>query len=227
MWTDDAVRRVREALASSGMLDRTVMILGSDHGETFGEHSVHGHARNVLTPVVWVPLVIRLPFTVEPVRIAAQVRNVDLAPTILEIAGLPVPEGFEGASLLPLMTGAEESVDRANYAALGVPVFPDASMQTALSTGAWTYARNEPARADDPEAVESRARAPGAEYLFDRTVDPAENVNLATLEAARAARMRGELDAHLSVDAPDEVLEKGVRIDPGIAEKLRAMGYLQ
>jgi arylsulfatase A-like enzyme len=227
LWTDDALRRIREALEDAGTLDRTVLILASDHGETFGEHGVHGHARNVLTPVVWVPLVMRLPFPVEPVRVAAQVRNVDIAPTILELAGVPAPESFEGVSLLPLVLGAEDPTDRPSYSALGVPLFPDASVQTALSTGDWTYARNEPPKEDDPKAYESRAVAPGAEFLFDRSVDPVENVNLLELEDARAAELRAAMDAHLDGAAEEGVLEKGVRIDPGIADRLRAMGYLR
>jgi phosphoglycerol transferase MdoB-like AlkP superfamily enzyme len=136
-WVDDAVRRVREKLAAAGYGERTVMVFAADHGETFGEHGVHGHARNVLTPVVWVPLIFRFPFAVEPVRIAAQVPNVDLAPTLLELAGVPIPPSFEGRSLVPLLVGAETGADRASYAALGVPLFPDASIQAAVSDGAW------------------------------------------------------------------------------------------
>jgi arylsulfatase A-like enzyme len=226
-WVDDAAERVRKKLAATGDLGKTVVVLGADHGETFGEHGVHGHARNVLTPVVWVPLVFRFPFPVEPpVRVATQVRNVDVAPTLLELAEVPVPDGFEGTSLVPLMTGAREKRDRPSYAALGVPLFPDASVQTAICDGEWTYARNATAPTDDPEAYEGKAVAPGAEFLFDRRVDRGENANLMAREAADARRMAALLDAHLA--AEDEgVVEKGVRIDPSIAERLREMGYLR
>jgi arylsulfatase A-like enzyme len=225
-WVDDTVRRVREKLAAADHLGRTVIAFAADHGETFGEHGVHGHARNVLTPVVWVPLVFRLPFRVEPVRIATQVRNVDLAPTLLDLAGLPVPPSFEGSSLVPLLTGAAAEPDRPSYAGLGVPLFPDASVQTAVSDGAWTYARNATPPEGDEKAYEGRAVAPGAEYLFDRRIDPGENVNLVEREVAEAVRMRRLLDRHLA-DAPAGVVETGVRIDPGIADRLRAMGYLR
>ena len=70
-----SVERIRRRLEEAGHLDRTVLIFASDHGETFGENRVHGHARNVLTPVVWVPLVIRFPFRVEPIRVRSQVRS--------------------------------------------------------------------------------------------------------------------------------------------------------
>jgi arylsulfatase A-like enzyme len=226
-WVDDAVGRVRAKLSAAGVLDETVLVLASDHGESFGEHGIHGHARNVLTPVVWVPLVLRLPFPVEPpVRVATQVRNVDLAPTLLELVGVGVPEPFEGRSLLPLVTGAGPAEDRPSFAALGVPLFPDASVQSAVTDGSWTYARNATAPADDPDAYEGKAVAPGAEFLFDRRVDPGENVNLAGREPAAAARMRALLDAHLA-DPGQGVVESGVRINPDIAERLRAMGYLR
>jgi arylsulfatase A-like enzyme len=203
------------------------MVFAADHGETFGEHGVHGHARNVLTPVVWVPLVLRFPFAVEPAaRIETQVRNVDIAPTLLDLAGIPIPEDFEGASLVPLLTGTATEPDRSSYAGLGVPLFPDASVQTAVSDGNWTYARNATAPEDDEAAYEDRAVAPGAEYLFDRRVDPGENVNLVARETAETERLRALLDAHLA-EGDAGVVEEGVRIDPGIAGRLRAVGYLR
>ncbi len=225
-WVDVTIARIREALDDAGLLDRTLLILASDHGETFGEHGVHGHARNVLTPVVSVPLVFRFPFRVEPpVRVAVQVRNVDIAPTLLELAGVPIPESFEGHSLVPLLTGAE-GADRPAYAALGVPLFADASVQTAMSNGRWTYARNAEAPEGDEEAYEARAADPGAELLFDRRLDPGENVNLITREPLEASRMRAFLDDHLA-QGEAGVVTRGARIDPEIAERLRAMGYLR
>ncbi len=226
-WVDDAIRRVREKLTATGHLEHTIVVFAADHGETFGEHGVHGHARNVLTPVVWVPLVFRFPFRVESVRIATQVRNVDIAPTLLDLAGIPASGSFEGTSLVPLLTGEAAEPDRPSYAALGVPLFPDASVQTAASDGAWTYARNAPPEEDDENAARRfQPVAPGAEFLFDRRVDPGENVNLIAREPAQTERMRELLDRHLTQEGAG-VVERGVRIDPGIADRLRAMGYLQ
>ena len=221
-WVDDAVERVREKLDDAGLLDNTVMLFAADHGETFGEHGVHGHARNVLTPVVWVPLVFRFPFRTEEVRISTQVRNIDIAPTLLQLAKIEIPPSFEGESLLPLIAAAgngssEIATDRPNYPALGTPLFPNANVQKALSDGAWTYARNVDQKDD---AGKQR------DFLYDRGVDPVENVNLIELEAEMAERMRARLDEHLALDPVDGVLEQGVRIDPKIAAGLRAMGYL-
>lgn len=226
-WVDDTLERVRDLLEWRGLLDQTIIVLDADHGETFGEHGIYGHARNVLTPVVWVPLVIRFPFPIERVRVACQVRNVDLAPTILEMLGLAIPESFEGRSLLSLVSGAETESDRVAYARLGFPLFPDSSVQSALHDGNWTYAKNADAPDGEPDSYAARAVAPGAEFLFDRRLDPGENVDLTDLEPEQAARMRSELAKHLATAPAAEVRATNVRIDPGIAERLRAMGYLQ
>jgi hypothetical protein len=108
-----------------------------------------------------------------------------------------------------------------------VTLFPDASVQTALTTGTWTYARNAPPVEGEPDSYASRAVDPGKEFLFDRSVDPGENVNLIDLESRRAAELQAQLDRHLAQSPVEDVKEEDVRIDPAIAERLRAMGYLQ
>ena len=216
-WVDDAISRVREKLERAGRLERAVLVLASDHGEAFGENGRVGHARNVLSAVLWVPLVLRFPFPIEPVRIATQVRNLDVAPTLLELAGVPVPAGFEGRSLLPLVTGAApESEHRETFAALGEPLYPDAAIQESVTDGHWTFARNL-----GPKERE------GEEFLFDRSIDPGENVNLIAREPVEAARRRAELDRYHASGVRPETLETDVRIDPGIEQRQRAMGYLQ
>ena len=214
-WDDDAVARIRQKLDDAGLLDRTVMVFASDHGEAFGEHGKQGHARNTLTATLRTPLVIRFPFPIEPIRISTQVRNIDIAPTLLELAGVAPPAVFQGRSLLPLLTAAEPGEDRVTYAGLGTPLYMDSSIQASVSDGHWTYARNLP-----------RDHHPG-EFLFDRSVDPGENVNLIEREPEQARRMRQLLDAQLQADPVPGVLLQDVRIDPQIAERLRAMGYLK
>ena len=214
-WDDDALERVRRKLDDAGLLDRAVILFASDHGEAFGENGKMGHAKNVLTSTLNTPLLIRFPFPVEPIRVKSQVRNIDIAPTLLDLAGLSIPPGFEGRSLLPLLSDPEGEEDRVSFAGLGTPLYPDASIQVSMTDGTWTYARNvEPDR--NP-----------VEFLFDRSVDPAENVNLLSREPKQAERMRKAMDACLEAKPAVGVLETGVRIDPNIADRLRAMGYLR
>jgi arylsulfatase A-like enzyme len=215
LWVDDGLRRVRLLLEANGFLDDTIVVVASDHGETFGENGRTGHARNVLSAVLHVPLVIRLPFAVAPIRVPGQVRMIDLAPTLLELAGVPVPADFEGTSLLPAArtAGSAPEGDRTNFAALGTKLYPDATAQVSATDRSWTFARN--------------LDGASGELLFDRSIDPNENVNLIAREAAEAARWRERLDAHLAPDPRAQVRESGVRIDPEIERRLRAMGYLR
>jgi choline-sulfatase len=211
-WLDDVVERLRDELEEADLAENTVMIFASDHAEAFGENQKHGHAQNVLTPVLHVPLVIRLPFAIEPVRVHTQVRNLDIAPTILELVGLPIPASFQGESLLPLIMSGETAPDRVTYASLGAPIMRGAVEQVSVSDGSWTMARNL-----DEE---------GKELLFDREIDPLEDANIVSLEPQEAARMRSLLDAHLAMEPNIEIRESDVRINPVIAERLRALGYL-
>ncbi len=216
-WVDDALRRIRESLDDSDHGRDTVVVLTSDHGEEFGEHGVTGHARNVLTTAVWVPLVIRLPFAADAVRVSTQVRSIDLAPTLLDLAGVPRPASFEGVSLLPLVVESSGGAqpDRSSFAALGVPLFRDAAVQEALNDGDWSYARNQ------------GSEGAFTEFLFDRRLDPEEQVNLVRREEQEAARLRSLLDEHRRKPPRDSVRSEDVRIDPSIARRLRAMGYLE
>jgi arylsulfatase A-like enzyme len=212
-WVDEALKHVREMLDRRGMLEDTVLVLASDHGEAFGENQTYGHAVNVHSPVLRVPLVIRLPFDAPARRVPTQVRNVDIAPTLLELAGAPIPESFEGASLVPLMSGPEPEEDRPSYASLKAHIVRSSKLQIAVNDGSWTLVRN---LEGDQE-----------ERLFDLAVDPREDANLTDLEPDRAEPMRQMLDAHEQVGARAGVKRKEVRIDPAIAERLRAVGYLQ
>jgi arylsulfatase A-like enzyme len=212
-WMDDVLERLQERFDRKGLSERMVIVFVSDHGEAFGENRAWGHARNVFTPVLKVPLLIRFPFAVEPLRVRTQVRNLDVAPTVLQLAGLPVPDSFEGESLLPLIAAPDTAADRPNFAALGAPVFKGVVEQISVNDGSWSLARN--------------LNEDGREFLFDRSVDPLEDANLLELEPAAAERMRAALDAHLAAGARPDTRATDVRIEPAIADRLRAMGYLQ
>jgi arylsulfatase A-like enzyme len=213
-WVDHVLERLRKNLDDRGLLGRTLLVFGSDHGEAFGENQRQGHAKNVLSAVVHVPLIVRLPFATEPIRIPAQARNLDVAPTLLELAGLEVPDAFQGQSLLASIVEPGASEDRVSFASLDERLFPDASIQKSVRGARWVYARN----LDASGGTE-------AEFLFDRDVDPREDVNLISVEKAHAERMRAQLDAHLAAPARTDTREADVRIDPALAEKLRALGY--
>jgi len=211
-WTDDLLKRLRRRLERDGVADRTIVVFASDHAETFGENQSYGHAVNVFSKVLHVPLIIRFPFVTALPPVRTQVRNVDIAPTLLDLAGIPAPPVFDGRSLLPLLESPGSEGDRESYASLGPPIMNNALVQTALNDGSWTMAKT--------------TDGSDQEHLYDRELDPEENANLIDLELEKAAEMRARLDAHLASETRQEVIESDVRIAPEISERLKALGYL-
>jgi arylsulfatase A-like enzyme len=109
-----------EELETLGLRDSTALAFLSDHGESWGERFAdkqdvqgvyHMHGATLYDEIVQVPLILSAPARLDPRVVYSQVRSVDLAPTLLELAGIPVGE-LDGESLLPLADGREEG-DRA------------------------------------------------------------------------------------------------------------------
>jgi arylsulfatase A-like enzyme len=102
---DDQVGRMLEALRETGQLDNTIVIFMSDHGELLGDHGVYLKGPFFYEPSVHVPLAISWPGHIPARRIDGLIELVDIAPTLLEAAGLDIWPGMQGRSLWPLLTG--------------------------------------------------------------------------------------------------------------------------
>ena len=107
--TDTLIGQLVEGLRESGLLERTIIVVSSDHGESFFEHGYMQHGPRVDDPVMRVPLIVRLPRGHPAHRsgrvVDTLVRTVDIAPTILDAVGVPAPAGLDGVSLLPAIRG--------------------------------------------------------------------------------------------------------------------------
>jgi choline-sulfatase len=104
-FVDYHVGRVLDALEKSLFYDRTVVIITSDHGEAFGEHGMIRHGFELWEELVRVPLIIRVP-GVAPRHVQTPRSAIDLAPTILDLCGVPGPppsdtDFLNGTSLVP------------------------------------------------------------------------------------------------------------------------------
>jgi arylsulfatase A-like enzyme len=82
----------------------TVLIVSADHGETFGEHGMYKHAFEVWEVLTRIPLLISGP-GIQARRIEQRRSHIDLAPTVLDLMGVPVPAEFQGKSLVPELRG--------------------------------------------------------------------------------------------------------------------------
>ena len=110
---DRGIGLVLEALEAAGRLDDTWIVLTSDHGEMLGDKSLLGKVV-MFRPSVQVPLVVRPPGGVQGWSTDAMVSHVDLAQTVLQIAGLDPEDADRGRSLLPVIDGHEDPADRSD-----------------------------------------------------------------------------------------------------------------
>lgn len=105
-WTDDHVGKILDGLERRGLLENTIVCVTSDHGTEFFEHGGKGHRRTLFDEVVRVPLILRWPAGVPSgVRMQAQSRSIDVAPTLLDLADLPLFPATYGMSLVPRFGG--------------------------------------------------------------------------------------------------------------------------
>ncbi len=112
---DDNAGRVMDALEKAGILDDTAVILSSDHGFFLGEWAFYNKML-MHEPSIRVPLAVRYPRSAKPGTVSDRMAlNLDIAPTVLELAGLKVPGWMQGSSLVPLMKGVSPSSWRKDW----------------------------------------------------------------------------------------------------------------
>ena len=112
---DDQFARLLVALEEKGIAENTVVIFTSDHGETLGDHGLMYKGCRFYEGLVRVPLIFRFPGFKSGHTSEALVELTDLSATLLELAGLEVPDYFQGRSLLPLLRGDASSKDHREF----------------------------------------------------------------------------------------------------------------
>jgi arylsulfatase A-like enzyme len=108
-FTDRHLGRLLSALDKSTLRKNTAVVLFADHGEAFGRHRLKGkrmyfHGQTLYNELLHVPLLFRVP-NLEPRVISDRVMLLDLAPTLLDMGRKPIPESFQGSSLVPYFFG--------------------------------------------------------------------------------------------------------------------------
>lgn len=173
---DRMTGRLVQRLEERGLADNTVIIYTSDNGFFLGEKGM-ADKWMMYEPSIRTPLVIHDPRRRRGVRRREMTLNLDLAPTMLALAGLEAPPHYQGRSLLPLMEGTS--------------VWPRHEMfyEHHFTQGV-VIPRCEGVRTEDWKYTRYLDSDPLYEELFHLTKDPDEMSNLAQTEGARAERMR-------------------------------------
>ncbi len=209
-YTDDLFANFLAQLERRGILDRTLVVVTSDHGTEFEEHGGVGHALGVYEEQVHVPLVFRHPRLAHGGRrVAGAAALIDVAPTILELLGVERPASFAGTSLAPQLGGG---------AGPGRPVFAEqlwGARQTLLRTDRMAWVQKDT----------------GIE-LYDVAADPHEQKNLAAERADVAAQGAKEIAAFRTACTKQAAALRTTDgrlppLDPERERTLRALGYLE
>jgi arylsulfatase A-like enzyme len=104
---DDGVGRLVVALEEHALLENTLLVFMSDNGSFFGEHGLSVERRFPYEESIKSPLVISHRAAIEPMRIDAFALSVDIAPTLMQAAGVEIPRSVQGRSLLPHALGKQ------------------------------------------------------------------------------------------------------------------------
>ena len=115
-YMDAAIQNILMALESLGILDDTIVVINSDHGETLYDHECYFDHHGIYDVTLHVPLIIRYPAKVPTgVRVPGYNQHKDLVPTLLELAEIPTEIAFDGRSLMPMIRGEEASHEAEFY----------------------------------------------------------------------------------------------------------------
>ncbi|MDX1414799.1 MAG: sulfatase [Candidatus Promineifilaceae bacterium] len=114
-------------LDENGVLENSIMIVTSDHGEMFGEHGKWVHANSLYEEVLRIPLLFRYPGMLAPGQVlTTPVHMMDIAPTLLDMIGIPVPDHMQGQSLLAIMQGRHAPASRPIFSEMPGETDPEA-----------------------------------------------------------------------------------------------------
>jgi arylsulfatase len=226
-YTDDGLKALVEKLVDLGVWENTLFVLTSDHGEEFFEHGVLGHGFSLYQEVVHVPLILRGPGVPAGKRLAAPVQILDLAATVLALAGTGVTDFGDGDSFHARLTGSEPAEGEVHF--LESEFGQDDTDHRAF---VFTGLRYGPFKLVLTEANQFFPPADprfGREALYDLGADPSERRNLFR-EVEHEALLEGLL-ARLRTHA-QFLQEEGFRdvppaaLTPEIEAGLRALGYI-
>ncbi len=183
-----------------------VWVLASDHGEGFLEHGDIKHCRAPYDEQVKTPLILRARDLKPGQRVARAVSNLDIAPTLLELLGLPVPPSFEGQSLVPWLSpeGAVNESEALSFSAQGaVRIVTDGRYKLHFD-------------------LEQRSAR-----LFDLAADPRELVDVASSQPGELRRLTRFLYERLVAVEGSMNPERSLALGEEAEKRLKALGYLQ
>jgi arylsulfatase A-like enzyme len=206
-YLDEHLGQLFDWLRDEGLYDDALIVLTADHGEEFQEHGGWWHGQTLYQEQIAVPLIVKLPGNAQAGSVVTDLtRSLDIAPTILDVVGVPAPDAMMGQSLVgdaepPAYAFAEEDHEGNVLHTLRTPTH-----KLIL------------ANADNPRGLPT-------EELFDLSADPREQQNLFAAQAEQAQALRQVLREVVTVALERAVAGEVGDLDASLQEKLRDLGY--
>jgi choline-sulfatase len=204
---DAAVGKLIAALRTAKLYDDALIIIASDHGQSLGAHGEETHGVFLYDETVHVPLLLKFPQNQNAgKRLTARARLVDVAPAILEIAGVPIPSQMQGQSLLRI---ARANADQPVYS---ISNFPQQAFGWS-PLESWRAGKYLYIKAPKPE-------------LYDLSADPSAMHNLAQTSKATLETIAGQLDAFDRRFSDPGNTSTGSDLTSSERQKLASLGYV-
>lgn len=201
---DEGLKEIMTHLEARDLLDETILVVTSDHGESFYEHGRVKHCQTLYDTEIRVPLWIRVPGVSTAGRSPANAPLVDLPPTLLDLLGLPAFEEHEGRSLRPWIEDPLAPSDGYAYSAY--------SVYRSVVDGRYKLI--------------SSVRSKSEDRLYDLEADPGETQSLHDTERRLLHRLRRELaDWMTQTEGGKDARQKQQEADE-IEKELRSVGYI-
>jgi len=215
-FMDAEIKRLLDGLKQTGLYDNTLIVVTADHGEALGERDDLNHPASVHQELVRIPLLIKYPrsFSAAPGQwVDGAVSGVDLMPTMLDVAGIPIQGNLQGRSLrnwgaagdADRIVISESFTDTRQTRMAGRPT----RAQRALYRGPWKLI----------------ASSTGEEELYNWSTDTAESRNLYGSERVIASQLSRRLQSWLRI--VPHLKRSTKQMDRQGVERLRGLGYVQ
>jgi len=190
---DETLGILIEELENSGLLEKTVIVITSDHGEEFLEHGSIEHGGNLYEEATHIPLIIFLPKNGGYLEVNELVQSIDLMPTVLDLVNIKIPDYARGISLLPLMK-------QDKHVFFGRYIYAQAQNdKISCRFKDWKYI------SDLDMDGESYVLNGKNEELYDLSSDPQEKTNLIGVKSETAKQLKEKIEVLLSGKSKDHI----------------------
>lgn len=202
-YADGLIEEIFDTLKEKRILDNTLIVITSDHGEEFFEHQGMGHGTSLYAEQLDTFFVLFGPSLLKPRKIEQKVKVIDFFPTILDVFGMEYDfEQIEGESLYPLIKGKKRKNPQTK-------IFSELGDKKTVLFDDWKYIYNPVLKTEE---------------LYDLKKDPNEGSNLADDKEKQRKKLSEFLSNFMQKGAA--LSTRSIKISKDLMERLKALGYL-